>query len=160
LHDNPGALNTCTRPPARLPTGIQLTLVSRIFSSQFLLGPPARLIFLSRDTAACFWSAHFPCARPLSHHPWFEVRLRMSQHPRVYRFPVRSRLAPSNYLTSWLSRQVLVRSCQAAVPLSRTALDLHSSWPRTRTVSFSSVETLRRPLVCTLPLSAVVSIHC
>jgi hypothetical protein len=45
-------------------------------------------------------------------------------------------------------------STQAAVPLSRTALALLSSWLRTRTVSFSSVETLRRPLVCTLPLSS------
>jgi len=90
---------------------------------------------------------------PISPHPWGEVWLRMRQHPRVYRFSVRSRLTPSSCLTSWLSRQVLLRSCQAAVPLSRTALALHSSWLHSRTVSFSSVETLRRTLVCTLPLS-------
>jgi len=93
-----------------------------------------------------------------SPHPWFEVRFdirfRMRQHPRVSRFSVRSRLTPSNCLTSWLSRQVLLRTTQAAIPLSRTALALHSSWGRTRTVSFASVETLRRALVCTLPLSA------
>jgi len=77
LLDNPRAPQSCARSPARLPTGIQPTLVSRTFSSQFLLGPPARLVCLSRDPAVCFWSAHFPCPCPPSPHPWFEVRLRM-----------------------------------------------------------------------------------
>jgi len=61
LHDNPGAPQSCARSPARLPTGIQLTCVSRTFSSQFLSGPPARPVFLSRDSAACLGSTHFTC---------------------------------------------------------------------------------------------------
>jgi len=65
-----------------------------------------------------------------------ESWLRMQQHPQVYRSSVRSKLTLSNYLTSWLSRQVLLLSSQAAVPLSRTALALLSSWIRSRTVSF------------------------
>lgn len=63
--------HACARSPARLPTGILLNLLSRTFSSQFLLGPPARLDCLSRDPAACFWCARFPCRCPFNH-PWFK----------------------------------------------------------------------------------------
>jgi len=114
---------------------------------------------LSRDPAVCSGYAYDPCLRTLDIFPDVKGLLRMRQHPRVYRFSVRSKLTLSNSLTSWLSRQVLLPTIQAAVPLSRTALALHSSWVGNMTVSFSSVETLRRPLVCTLPLSAMASIH-
>jgi len=49
-----------------------------------------------------------------SSHPWVEVGLWMQQHPRVYRFPVRSGLAPPSCLTSCVSRQVPLRFFQAA----------------------------------------------
>src|ERR1017187_4126195 len=42
---------------------------------------------------------------------------------------------------------------QAARPLTRLALSTHISWTRLRSFSLSSVETLRRALVCALPLS-------
>lgn len=120
-------------------SGILLNLLSRTLSSQFLIRPPARPDFLSRDTATCIRVARFPCRCvlvPSLVRARFEFRFRMRQHPRVYRFSERSRLTPSNCLTSWLSRQVLLPTSQAASPLSRTALALLSSWGRTRTVSF------------------------
>jgi len=76
---------------------------------------PASII-LSRDTGVRLRDTHVPCY------------LGCNSNPRGYRFPVRSRLTPSSGLTSWLSRQVLVQTLQAACPLSRTALALHSSW--------------------------------
>jgi len=44
---------------------------------------------------------------------------------------------------------------QAAPPLTRLALSTHISWTHLRSVSISSVETLRRALVCTQPLPVV-----
>ena len=60
----------------------------------------------------------------------------MRQHPRVYRFSVRSTLTLSNGLTSWLSRQDLLRlvpGCQSTL----TDRSCSSQFPdRTRSVSF------------------------
>jgi len=52
---------SCVKSPARFPSGILYDLSYRTFSSQFLLEPPARPAFLSRDPAACFRYARFPC---------------------------------------------------------------------------------------------------
>jgi len=60
-----------------------------------------------RDTVACF-GLHASLSVATSPIPGRRL-LRMRQHPRVYRFSVRSRLTPSSCLTSWLSRQVQLR---------------------------------------------------
>jgi hypothetical protein len=52
---------SCVKSPARFPSGTLYDLSYRIFSSQLLLEPPARLAFLSRDSATCFRYARFPC---------------------------------------------------------------------------------------------------
>jgi len=68
-------------------------------------GPPR----FSGETLLRAYGVH--ASLPLLGHSTIPGRsaLRMRQHPRVYRFPERSRLTPSNCLTSWLSRQVPLR---------------------------------------------------
>jgi len=71
---NPGALNSCTRCPARLPSGIQRTLLRRTFSSQFLIRLPAvPITSVGTLRRACGRHAH-PVVY-VSPHPWCETRI-------------------------------------------------------------------------------------
>jgi len=130
---------------------------SQSLEPNFLFTAPARTTgpsrFCRRDTVACLWHARFPAVAWPLHHPWWKCAEDAAAPPSLslpgaveaHAFELPDVLA----FTSGPAA-----STQAAGPLSRTALALHSSWGRTRTVSFSSVETLGRALVCTLPLSA------
>jgi len=93
---------SCARYPARLSSGILLNLLSRTFSSQFLLGPPARLAFLSRDPAACFRYARFPC--PYRNHSFHRVKtgLGCDSTPGSLAPRCGLRLTPANSLMSRL----------------------------------------------------------
>lgn len=125
--------NICTRSPARLPAGILLNLLSRILSSQFLRGPPA--VSYSDETLSRALARTPPCLCHFAH-PWSKAAQDATAPPSLsllgaveaHAFELPDVLA----LTSGP-----VASTQAAIPLSRTALALHSSWGRTRTVSFS-----------------------
>jgi hypothetical protein len=98
--------------------------------------------------------ARFPCLYA-SPHPWFEVSLGRDSAPESFASRCGSRLAPSNCLTSWLKRQVPHHGLPRLPFRSHGPLFLFTApGPALRTVSFSSVETLRRALVGTLPLSA------
>jgi len=93
---------SCVKFPARFPSGILLNLLSRTFSSQLLLEPPARLAFLSRDPAACFRYARFPCPRRITHSNRVKTGLGCDSTPGSIAPRCGSRLAPSNGLMSWL----------------------------------------------------------
>jgi hypothetical protein len=89
LPDNPGARNFLHQvlqlilPQASCSISrAELSLHSSCFR------PLARLAFLSRDPAACS-GLHASPVSAASPHPWFEVRLRTRQRPRVSRFSVR-----------------------------------------------------------------------
>lgn len=152
--DNPGARNFL-----RQVSGSSLSQASCSISRAELslhsswLGPPARLAFLSRDPAACS-GLHASPVVAASHHPWFEVSLGCDSTPDSFASRCGSRLTRSNFLMSWLGRQApsaVLSGCRSALTdrsFSSQLLAPH------RTVSFSSVETLRRTLVCTQPLSA------
>jgi len=124
-------LDVTTRTPHNPAPSLRLVFpqaapsITRAYFPVRTTGPPR--FPQSRHCDVRYGGTH-PCLLSPPSHPWDDIQLWMRQHPRVYRFSVRSRLTPSNGLTSWLSRQVPVRFFQAAFPLSRTALALHSSW--------------------------------
>jgi len=83
-----------------------------------------------------------PCFRHFTH-PWLKPA-KDATAPPILSLLGAAEARAIDVLTSWLSRQVPLPSTHAAVPLSRNALAPHGSWGCTGTVSFSSVETLRR----------------
>jgi len=85
------------------------------------------------------WSARYPCQMGLDSAPWplTQPGVLTADHSCV---------------------RLLGRISQAAPPLARLALSTHVSWTRLRPVSVSSAKTLRRPLVCTLPLSVFMDL--
>jgi hypothetical protein len=111
----------------------------------------------SRDTAALFMDTRIPVI--------VVIRLWVGQHPRVYRFSGRFGLTlfeRPDVLAFTSGLDVVSRQ---RFPLSRTASILHSTWAlpllmtqrrssgAVETVSCVAVETLRRVVVYTQPLS-------
>jgi len=128
-------------------------LPSRLRGWRFPLTCPGSVVGPSRFPQArpcgVLRSARYPCRKHLaascgldSTPDFFAHRCGLELSLSAYLISIHSDQAPFDGLFRLLS------------PLSRLAFSTHVSWTRRRPVSLSSVETLRRALVCTLPLSA------
>jgi len=103
------------------------------------------------------WSARNPC----QHHPTsIDFPQDLTAPPALSLAGAASELTLPRILTSIHSGQESFdRLPRLLPPLARLALSTHVSWTGRWPVSLSSVETLRRALVCTLPLSAQSDFH-
>jgi hypothetical protein len=76
------------------------------------------------------------------------------QHPQVYYHLEQIRCKTDNFRRPSHRRAAIDSSTyQASDSISRIDLSLHSSWLTIDPFNFRSVRTLRRAMVCTLPLS-------
>jgi len=147
--DNLSAHNSCAKSPAGLPqASCAISRAELSLHSSCLDHRPVSLS--SVETLRCAQVCTLPLSSSQPPIPGSRTDLGRDSAPGSLAY----RCGSCELLMSCLASGSLSRSTQAADPISRVALSLLSSWPRERTVSFSSVETLRRALVCTLPLTA------
>jgi len=105
------------------------------------------------STSASEPSSQRTTSRGLHRHPYTK------KGPRAYRRSISAcRLTQTSALTAYRTCvRTLLRIDQAALFTYVNALSTRVSWTRIWPVPFSSVGTLRRALVCTLPLLLIGS---